>query len=98
MPKPWASIIESQKEMSLKLNFVGNLVDLSKKLSNHRIYALKHYLNYTVKQHELNLLINAKQETEEANRSSLLKVKFKTGGGPGKLNQNFPLIYNSKQK
>ncbi len=70
--------------MFLKLSFVEGFVDLSRKLSSQRSYALKHYLNYTVKQHELNLAMNQQQESVEVNRSSRRRVKFKTGGGPAK--------------
>ncbi len=84
VPKPWAVITESSKEMAVKLNFVKSFVDLSKKLSSQRSYALKHYLNYTVKQHEMNLTMNQQQEAAEANKSTKTRVKFKSGGGPAR--------------
>jgi hypothetical protein len=82
--------------MILKLDFLKNFQDLSRKLSQQRTFALKHYLEYTSKQHSLNIFLNDKDEVETAKNANLphKKVKFKTGGGPAKDRQIVNEKYN----
>lgn len=99
MAKPWSTIVESQKEMILKLDFLKNFSVLSRKLSNQRTYALKHYLEYTSKQHALNVYLNDKDEAESTKNANLpfKKVKFKSGGDPAKdrhiVNEKYKLTH-----
>lgn len=85
--------------MLIKLDFIKNFIDLSKQLSYQRTYALKQYLNYTLKQHNLNLQMNQSKEEEESEKSNSgqRKVKFKPGGGPAKdrimINEKYELTH-----
>jgi hypothetical protein len=79
--KPWARFIETDREMSVKLDFIEKLETLCERLSLQRTEALKHYLDYSVRQHE----INSSEENEIVDAEiASKKVKFKPGAGPSK--------------
>lgn len=85
--------------MTIKLEFIKEFIDISNKLSKQRIFALKHYLNYTAKQNAINLSAEAEQssDTSRTDNQSIKKVKFKPGGGPSKtrviVNEKYNLTH-----
>ena len=82
--------------MAIKLEFMKEFVDISNKLSKQRVFALKHYLNYTAKQNAINILADTEEnlETSRSSNPSIKKVKFKPGGGPSKTREIVNEKYN----
>jgi len=79
--KPWANCVETSKEMMIKLDYIEKFENLCDRLSIQRSEALKHYLDYTVKQYEMNEQMNIEEAENQENNN---KVKFKAGGNPSK--------------
>lgn len=87
---PWCAVPETNEEMKNKLNFIKKFIELSKNISQQRTNALRHHLNYAMRQHAINQLTGAnevpppRRASHKESQSPVDKVKFKAGGNPSK--------------